>query len=115
MNFFAKNLFSNCEYIRIKLRIYSHLLNKFLSENFIFYVVNIIGFTTGSCKFLFKPNCHPVTYFTSINTRQKLVSSLLFRNELLACSKGLDLSAQELLHDNQYPFRILNILQTSIV
>ena len=46
---------------------------------------------------------------------QSTLDRLLFRNELLACSKGLDLSAQELLHDNQYPFRILNILQTSIV
>ena len=36
MNFFAKNLISKREYIRKKLRIYSHLLNKFLTENFIF-------------------------------------------------------------------------------
>ena len=49
MDFFIKNLFSKCERDRIKLRIYSHLLNKSLTENFIFCVVNIIGFTTESC------------------------------------------------------------------
>ena len=44
------------EHIRIKLRIYSHLLNKSLTENFIFCAVNI-GFATESCyKFFFKPN-----------------------------------------------------------
>ena len=105
MNFSVKNLFSKCDHIRIKLRIYSHLLNKSLTENFIFCVVNIIGFATESCKFFFKPNCQPLVYFTSINTWHRLVSSLLFRNQFLACSKGLELSAQELLHDNQYTFR----------
>ena len=114
MNFSVKNLFSKCEHIRIKLRIYSHLLNKSLTENFIFCVVNIIGFTTESCKFFFKPNCQSLVYFTSINTWHRLVSSLLFRNQFLACSKGLELSAQELLHDNQYTFRTKNILQTFI-
>ena len=39
------NFFSKCEHIRTKLRIFSHLLNKSLTKNFIFYVVNIIGFT----------------------------------------------------------------------
>ena len=77
MNFSVKNLFSKCEHIRIKLRIYSHLLNKSLTENFIFCVVNIIGFTTESCKFFFKTNCQSLVYFTSIN-------SLLFTSILLA-------------------------------
>ena len=57
MNFFVKNLFSKCEHIRIKLRIYSHLLNKSLTENFIFVVVSIIAFTSECCKFFFKPDC----------------------------------------------------------
>ena len=35
--------------------------------------------------------------------------------DMLKCSKGLELSAQELLHDNQYTFGTKNILQTSIV
>ena len=105
MNFSVKNLFSKCEHIRIKLRIYSHLLNKSLTENFIFCVVNIIGFTTESCKFFFKPNCQSLVYFTSINTCYRLVTSLLFRNQFLASSKGLELSSQELLRDNQYTFR----------
>ena len=32
MDFFVKNLFSKCEHIRIKLRIYSHSLNKSLTD-----------------------------------------------------------------------------------
>ena len=36
MNFSAKKLFSKCEHIHIKLRIYSHLLDKSFTENFIF-------------------------------------------------------------------------------
>ena len=46
MNFSIKNFFIKSEHIRIKMRIYSHLLNKSLTENYIFCVVNIIGFTT---------------------------------------------------------------------
>ena len=34
---FIKNVFSKCEHIRIKLRIYSHLSNKSLTENFILF------------------------------------------------------------------------------
>ena len=60
------------------------MLNKSLTEAFIFCVLNIIGFTTKSCKFFFKPNCQSLAYFTSINTRHRLVSSLLFRNQFLA-------------------------------
>ena len=56
MNFFLKHLFTKCEHIRTKLQIYSHLLNKSLTENFIFCVVNIIGFTIESYMFFFKPN-----------------------------------------------------------
>ena len=104
INFFVKNWFSKCEHIRIKLRIYSHLLNKSFTEKFIFCVVNIIGFIAES-KFLFKHNCQSLVYFTSINTRHRFVSILLFKNQFLACSKALELSAQELLHENQYTFR----------
>ena len=64
MNFPVKDLFSKCEDIRIKLRIYS---NKSLTGNFIFCVVNIIGFTTESCKFFFEPNYQSLVYFASIN------------------------------------------------
>ena len=35
-----KDFFSKCDQIRRKLRIWSHLLNKFLRENFIFCAVN---------------------------------------------------------------------------
>ena len=81
INFFVKNFFSKCEHIRKKLRIHSHLLNKSLTEKFIFYVVNNTGFTTESCKFFFKRNYQSLVYFTLINTWQRLVSSLLFRNQ----------------------------------
>ena len=104
MGFFVKSLFSKCEHIRIKLWIYSYLLNRFLTENFIFCGAYIIGFTTQSCKFFFKPNFQSLVYFISVNTWHGLVSNLLFRNPFLACLKGLELSAQELLHDNQYTF-----------
>ena len=46
MTFFIKNFFSKCDQIRRKLRIWSHLLKKFLMENFIFCAVDII------CSFL---------------------------------------------------------------
>ena len=75
-------------------------LNTFFVENFIFCVVNIIGFNTQSCKCFFKRNCQSVIYFTSINIWHRLVSSLLFRKQFLAWWYGLDISAQELLHDN---------------
>ena len=38
----------------------------------------------------------------------------LFKKKIWKRAKGLELLAQELLHDNQYTFRIYNILQTSI-
>ena len=87
------------QHIHIKLQIYSYL-NKFLTKNFIFCIMNVIGFTTQSCKVFFKPNCQSLVYFTSINTWHILVSSLLFRNQFLSCLKGLELSAQDLLHIN---------------
>ena len=85
MKYFVKN-FNKCEHIRIKLRIYSHLLNQSLTENFIFCVVNIIGFTTDSFKFLFKSDCQSLVYFTSINTWHKLVSILLFQKSIFGTS-----------------------------
>ena len=75
MNCSVKNLFSKCEHISIKLRIYLHLLKKYLTENYIFCVANIIGFTTESCKFLFKSNFQFLVYFTSINTVSSVSSS----------------------------------------
>ena len=68
MDFFVKNLFSKYEHTRIKLRIYSHLSNKSLTENFIFCVVNIIGFTTESWTFFFKPNFQSFVYFMHQST-----------------------------------------------
>ena len=81
INFSVTNILSKYEHICRKLRICSYLLNKSLTENVIFCVFNIIGFTTESCKFFFKPNCQSLIYFTSINTW--LVSSLLFRYQFL--------------------------------
>ena len=40
MKFSVKHFFSKCDQIRNFLRIWSHLLNKFLMENFFFCVVN---------------------------------------------------------------------------
>ena len=51
INLNIKNSFSKCEHIRIKLRVHTNLLNHFLTGNFIFSVVNIIGFAAESCKF----------------------------------------------------------------
>ena len=39
MKFSIKGLFSKCDQIRWKLRIWSHLLKKSLTKNFIFYAV----------------------------------------------------------------------------
>ena len=72
MTFFVKNLFSKCESIRINLRVYTDILNKSLTGNFSFFVVNIIGFTTESWKFFFKFNCQSLIYFASINTWHRL-------------------------------------------
>ena len=51
MNFSVNNLFGKFEHIRIKLRIYSHLFNKSQTKNFIFCVVNVIGFTLSLASF----------------------------------------------------------------
>ena len=40
LKFSTKNFFSKCDQIRRKLRIFSHLLNKSLMENFIFCAVD---------------------------------------------------------------------------
>ena len=74
-------------------------------ENLILCVVNIIGVTVEPWRLFFKPNCQSLVYSTSNNTWHIFVSSLLFKNQFLACSKGLELSARELLRDNQYTFR----------
>ena len=39
MNLFIEDFFSKCDQIRRKLRIWSHLLKKFLIENFIFFAM----------------------------------------------------------------------------
>ena len=40
MKFSIKDFFSKCDQIRRKLRIWSHLLKKSLTENFIFWAAN---------------------------------------------------------------------------
>ena len=64
MNLLVKDSFSKCEQILKKLRIYSHLLKKFLTENFIFcavkgnvtdYLKHEVFFTDGLLfKFIWK-------------------------------------------------------------
>ena len=44
MKFSIKDFFSKCDQIRWKLRIWSHLLKKFIMENFIFYAVFVLTF-----------------------------------------------------------------------
>ena len=41
MKFSIKDFFSKCDQTRRKLRIWSHLLKKYLMENFIFYAMYI--------------------------------------------------------------------------
>ena len=43
MEFSIKDSFSKCDQIRMKLRIWSHLLKKSLMGNFIFCVVKLVG------------------------------------------------------------------------
>ena len=43
MKFFIKDLFSKCDQIRSLLRIWSHLMEKPLMENFIFCVVRPVA------------------------------------------------------------------------
>ena len=42
MKFSIKAFFSNCDQIRMKLRILSHILKKSLTENFIFYAMVLL-------------------------------------------------------------------------
>ena len=51
MKFFMKDFFSKCDQIHRKLQIWSHLLKKYLMENFIFLqckLSNILSCLTGS-------------------------------------------------------------------
>ena len=43
MNFFIKESFSKCDQIRKNQRIWSHVLNKLLMENFIFCAVRVLS------------------------------------------------------------------------
>ena len=65
MKFYIKDFSSKCDQIRRKLRIWSHLLEKSLMENFIFYAV-LIEFVREDliCKILkeYEPNCAECTY-----------------------------------------------------
>ena len=51
INFSAKDFFTKCEEILIKLRIWSHLLRKFFMEIFIFYGVLCMLLSTISSRF----------------------------------------------------------------
>ena len=59
MKFFVKYFFSKCDNIRRKLQIWSHLLEKFSMENFIFCAVQV-GFILS---FIFKTS---LSFFTII-------------------------------------------------
>ena len=51
MKFSIKNFFSKCDQIRSFLRIWSHLLKKYLMENFIFCAVNVLTFCAHNLSF----------------------------------------------------------------
>ena len=51
MKFSIKDLFSKCDQIRSLLRIWSHLLKKYLMENFILCAVRLVIYSTFAMKF----------------------------------------------------------------
>ena len=53
LKFYPKDFFSKCDQIRMKWRIWLHLLNKSLMKNFIFCVVNNVVFNPFPIKFSF--------------------------------------------------------------
>ena len=60
MKFSIKDFFSKCDQIRRKMRIWSHLLKKFLMENFIFCAVlkfRVVPLNFDSEKFLYLLKC----------------------------------------------------------
>ena len=73
LRFFIKNFFSKCDQIRRKLWIWSHLLKKFLMENFYFCAV-----TVGQkkmCQINGNQNISVFQYYVlifNINTRYKI-------------------------------------------
>ena len=58
MKFSIKNSFSKCGQIRGKLRIWSHLLNKYLMEDF--------NFCKAPCPRICSGNCHPHVFFQTL-------------------------------------------------
>ena len=56
MKLSIKDLFNKCDQIRRKLRIWSHLLNKSLTENFIFCAAYVKQ--TDSHRYLDPSSCH---------------------------------------------------------
>ena len=69
MKFSIKDFFSECEQIRRKLRIWSHLLKKSLMGNFIFCVVKVADLQT--CNFIKKriqQRCFSVKFAKSLRT-----------------------------------------------
>ena len=68
MKFFIKDLFSKCDQIRRKLRIWSHLLKKSLTENFIFCAMirqwydESLNIFIQNLKDVFRSNNFPLFY-----------------------------------------------------
>ena len=83
MTFSIKDFFSKCDQIRRKLRIWLHLLRKFLMENFIFYVVHFLmtlsdRLPTTMASFLTKIN-KPEIFFHIL----KILDNALFSVEVI--------------------------------
>ena len=58
VKFFIKDIFSKCDQIRRKLRIWSHLLEKYLAENFFVKLVDFLLILHAKIKLHFKQNVH---------------------------------------------------------
>ena len=65
MNFSINDFFSRCDQIHRKLRIWSHLLKKYLGEKLIFCAVDITLYISGSHKY--QAQSEPLTKSTQIN------------------------------------------------
>ena len=72
IKFSIKDFFSKCDQIRWKLRIWSHLLKKYLIENFIFCAVKHYRqsqFLLGNSQIAMNLNETPIKYWKHVKTK----------------------------------------------
>ena len=68
--FFIKDFFHKCDQVRRKLRIWSHLLKKYLMENFIFSEVLLLNLKKNRLNFLLKNAVILVKYLRGFKVQQ---------------------------------------------